>query len=643
VPETHLGRSPVRLTSRSLPPGIATKVLVADDDPVTRRILEETLKGAGYDVVVVDNGLKALECLSRKDGPRLALLDWVMPEMNGLTVCQEVRRHTERPYIYIVLLSGKDAKSDVVSGLGAGADDYLTKPWNAEELKARLRASERILKLEDKLVHESFHDPLTQLPNRALFLERLALSVSWTTQHPEYKFAVLSLDMDRFKVVNDSLGNSAGDRLLVDVANRLVASIRRDDTVVRFSGAERTANMSGNGGMVARLGGDKFSILLNQIQNASDGIRVAERIQQKMRSGFFIDGQGVFTTASIGIAFSGSGYSAAEDMLDDANTAMGRAKTLGRARYEMCDRSMHATAASRFRLESDLRRATECDEFRMHYQPIVALRDSRIVGFEALIRWERPEFGLTAPGVFIAAAEDTGLILPIGSWVLHEACRQTQAWNLEFPSKCAFTVAVNISALQFAQADLVRQIGQILRDTGLPPANLKLELTESITMRDERRTARILSQLRATGVRFSIDDFGTGYSSLSYLRRFAVDILKIDRSFVSEMSNGSESQEIVRTIVNLGANLRMDIVAEGVETAEQVSLLKKFGCEYAQGFLFSRPLDSDGITRMLSSSREHYYTLPQDTGPQPIRAPLSDEKSAASVSSSVRSASQMRR
>jgi len=461
------------------------RILVADDDLVTRVLLQKTLERSGYQVEAVENGRLALECLSRKGGPRLALLDWLMPEMNGLSVCREIRRHSEYPYIYMILLSSRDGKEDIVSGLEAGADDYLTKPCDAEELKARLRAGERILKLEDKLTHDALHDPLTQLPNRAFFLERLALCVTWGMQHPDYKFAVLSVDMDRFKIVNDSLGIAAGDWLLVQIADRLLGSIRRDDALFRSAEAGGMAGQPEEDGILARLGGDKFTILLDHIRNASEGIRVAERIQKNIQAPFYIDGQAVFTTASIGIAFSGSGYSAAEDMLGDANTAMSRAKNHGKARYEMCDPTMHATAAGRFRLETDLRRATEREEFRVHYQPIVSLHDGRITGFEALVRWQRPEFGSQMPGGFISVAEDTGLILWIGNWILREACRQSCAWNRQFPSKPAFTVAVNISARQFAQCDLVRQVGEILHESGLPPKSLKLELTESVTMRDE--------------------------------------------------------------------------------------------------------------------------------------------------------------
>src|SRR4030081_243617 len=364
---------------------------------------------------------------------------------------------------------------------------------------------------------------------------------------------------------------------------------------------------------LTRMEGDEFTILLVDIRDASDGVRVAERIQQKLEAPFMISGQEVSITASIGIAISATGYSTAEDILRDADTAMYRAKALGKSRYEICDPAMHARAVSRLKLETDLRRAMDRDEFRVHYQPIVSLRGCRIIGFEALLRWQRPGFGLVMPGEFVEVAEETGQIPFIGLWVLREACRQMRAWNLQFPSDPAFTIAVNISGKQFAQPDLVSQVRHILHEACLDPQSLRLELTESVTMRDVERTARILGELRTLGVGLSMDDFGTGYSSLSHLRRFPLDTLKIDRSFVTEMENSSDSRAIVQMIMSLGRSLGMEMVAEGVETAKQADLLKSLGCEFAQGYFFSKPIDQEGMAEVLLRSRGSAYKLPQQS------------------------------
>jgi predicted signal transduction protein with EAL and GGDEF domain len=587
------------------------KILVAEDDANVRLPLKKTLVRAGYDVIEATDGRAALECLLSTDGPRLALLDWSMPELDGLSVCREIRSCTKHPYVYIIYLTSKGSKEDVLSGLAAGADDCLTKPCNPRELKARLRAGERILKLEDTIIHDALHDPLTHLPNRPFFLDRLSLSVGRGKRHADYKFAVLFVDIDNFKVVNDSLGNAAGDWLLTQFAERLVRSIRREGTISRSMDSGPILDRQDDGGILARLGGDRFTILLDDVQDPNDGIRVAERIQRNVQCPFVIDGQEVFITASTGIAFSSTGCSAAENVLSDAFTAMNRAKALGKSRYEVCDPVMHAEAVGRFRLEADLRRALEREEFRAHYQPIVSLGDGRITGFEALMRWQRPEFGLVMPSGFISVTEDTGLILGMGNWVLREACRQLRVWNRQFPSNRSFTVAVNVSARQFVQPDLVGQIAQILYESGVAPFNLRLELTESVTMEDEERAVRIFAELKTLGVRLCMDDFGTGYSSLSYLRRFSLDVLKIDRSFVSDMVSNTESREIVKTILRLGVNLGLEVIAEGVETAEQVSLLQSLGCEYAQGYFFSEPLDQSRVAQTLLLLGASDYAMPQ--------------------------------
>jgi predicted signal transduction protein with EAL and GGDEF domain len=588
------------------------KILIADDDAISRRLVQKTLEREGYEVLTVENGRSAAECLSSADGPRLALLDWVMPELDGLSVCRQIRSRSNHPYIYMILLTSKESKEDMVRGFEAGADDYLTKPCDPEELKARLRAGQRILRLQDKLIQDARQDPLTRLPNRAFFLDQLVGCVKRAKRLPDYVFAVLFVDIDSFKIVNDSLGHFAGDQLIVQIAERLVSSVRRED-VVSCSADEKGPIRQTGEDTLARMGGDEFTILLVDIRDASDGVRVAERIQQKLEAPFMISGQEVSITASIGIALSATGYSTAEDILHDADTAMYRAKALGKSRYEICDPAMHARAVSRFKLETDLRRAMDREEFRVHYQPIVSLQDCRIVGFEALLRWQRPGFGLVMPGEFVQVAEETGQIPIIGLWVLREACRQMRAWNLQFPSDPAFTVAVNISGKQFAQPDLVSQVGHILREACLDPHYLKLELTESVTMRDAERAARILGELKTLGIGLSMDDFGTGYSSLSHLRRFPLDTLKIDRSFVSEMKNSGDSRAIVQMIMSLGRSLGMEMVAEGVETAKQADLLKSLGCEFAQGYFFSKPIDQEGMAEVLLRSRGSAYKLPQQS------------------------------
>lgn len=449
---------------------------------------------------------------------------------------------------------------------------------------------------EDKLLYDAFHDPLTQLPNRVLFLDRLTQCGRRSKRRPDYKFAVLFIDIDRFKIVNDSLGHDAGDRLIVAIAERLRRSIRREDLIARPAD-NKAAARQGVEDTLARMGGDEFTILLEDLRDSSDSVRVAKRIQQTLASPFLINGQEVFTTASIGIALSTTGYSVAEDMLRDADTAMHRAKTQGKARCEIFDPAMHVSAVRRLKLETDLRRAIEREEFRVHYQPIVSLLDGRIAGFEALVRWQRPESGLLAPGEFIAVAEETGLIVLIGKWVMREACRQMHAWNLQFPSTAPRTMAVNLSAKQYAQPDLAGQVQGILRETCLAPRALKLEITESVIMADAQRTCKVFNELKALGICLSVDDFGTGYSSLNYLRRFPVDTLKIDRSFISTMDDDRVSRQIVEMIMTLGRNLGLEVVAEGTETAGQVDFLKTLGCEYAQGYFFSAPLDAEAAVQ----------------------------------------------
>jgi EAL domain-containing protein (putative c-di-GMP-specific phosphodiesterase class I) len=328
---------------------------------------------------------------------------------------------------------------------------------------------------------------------------------------------------------------------------------------------------------------------------------VAERIQQNLAPPFSVDERQLQITVSIGIAVNATNHSRAEDVLRDADTAMHRARALGNSQYQMCDPLMHATAMNRLALEYDLRQALSSREFQVHYQPIISLHDGFLRGFEALIRWQRPGFGLVAPGEFIPVAEETGLIVSIGSWILREACIQMSAWHLRFPTEPPFTIAVNFSAKQFMQPDLADQVDQILRETGLYPKSLHIEFTEGVAIQDPERTALILKKLKALGISSSVDDFGTGYSSLGYLSCLSLDILKLDRSFVSAMENNNESRKIARAIISLAHNLGMDVVAEGVETAEQANEFRSLGCKYAQGYFFSKPMSQDCVEALLNS------------------------------------------
>jgi PAS domain S-box-containing protein len=450
---------------------------------------------------------------------------------------------------------------------------------------------------EERLAHNAFHDHLTNLPNRALFIDRLQHALTLAQRHSNYRLAVLFIDIDEFKVLNDSLGHVAGDQLLIGIGRRLTTSLREMDTVSRPRVA-KPDDSPATDDTVARLGGDEFTVLLDDIRDPSDAIRVAQRIQERWTIPFVINGQEVVITPSIGIALSTPSSFEAEDLLRDAEIAMYRAKQAGKARCELFDPAMHAAAVQRLRLETDLRKALELGEFVVYYQPIVSLQSGKIAGFEALTRWQRPA-GMVLPADFIPVADETGLILPMNRLLMQEASRQLRSWHSEFPSEPPLFMSVNISSKQFAQSELATDIGLILKQAGLDPSCLQVEITETITMGDEERGERVLSELKALGVRISIDDFGTGYSSLSRLQGFPVDSLKIDRAFISNMDTDSESREIVRIIIMLAHNLGLKVVAEGTETAEQVSQLKQLGCEMVQGYFFSKPVDQQAISGLL--------------------------------------------
>jgi predicted signal transduction protein with EAL and GGDEF domain len=433
-------------------------------------------------------------------------------------------------------------------------------------------------------------DALTGLPNRLLFVDLIERAIRRAERHQDYSFALLTLGLDRFKAVNHSLGRLTADSLLVAIARRLQSCLRSTDAVTHQPQPGNRAAVE-PGSTLARLGGDEFTVLLEDITDASDAIRVTDRLRSALAKPFDVDGHQVFVSATVGITVSTTGYVRPEDVLQDAAIALHRAKAGGTTPYELFDPVMRERAVSRLQVETDLRNAIDNQEFAVMYQPIISVETGRISGFEALVRWRHPTRGLLGPAEFIPVAEDTGMIGPIGRLVLIESCRQMVAWQRQFGPDAPRVVCVNVSGKQLAHVDLASDIEAILKDTGLEASSLKLEITESAYIGDVHAAEITLKRMQAIGIEWSIDDFGTGYSSLSYLHRLQADTVKVDRSFVSRIGSEDNGSEMVCAIVALARNLGMDVVAEGVETAEQLSEIEALGCEFVQGFYFSRPVD----------------------------------------------------
>jgi diguanylate cyclase (GGDEF)-like protein/PAS domain S-box-containing protein len=477
-------------------------------------------------------------------------------------------------------------------------------------VKGRNKSGKMILQMQDitdrksveeRLLHEALHDALTGLPNRALYMDHLRKAVARWKRRDRGAFAVLFLDLDGFKGINDTLGHLAGDQLLVEFTQRLIANVRPGDTF-------------------ARMGGDEFSILLDDLNDLNDAIIAVKRLQQTLQDPFQVSGRELFVTSSIGVALSTPEYVDPDEILRHADAAMYRAKKLGKGRYEVFDTSINKRLERQSQIETDLSRAVERAELFLEYQPIVALETGRIAGFEALLRWQHPTLGMISPPDFITVAEATGAIVPIGEWVLEESCRQTREWQKSCPQSPPLYISVNLSVKQFTQPHLVEQVAIALHNAGLDPSNLKLEITESMLMNAES-AIRMLGELNALGVGISIDDFGTGYSSLSYLHRLPIGNLKIDRSFVNSMSRNKESFEIVRTIITLAQSLNLTIVAEGIETDEQLQMLRDLNCEYGQGHFFSKALTVEWAASLLFANANIAFDV--ETPGRSLRVPAS--------------------
>ncbi len=597
-------------------------ILIVDDIADNLRVLSSTLGEQGYKIRCAKNGMTALKAVT-KVIPDLILLDIKMPDIDGYQVCQKLKADPQTQDIPVIFLSALDDVWDKVRAFEVGGVDYITKPFQIEEVLVRVKnhlalqsakaevcqlnqvleqkvqartielevtnqklqqeISDRVA-VEQQLIHDALHDSLTGLANRTLLMERIDFAIQHGKRNPDYLFALLFIDLDRFKAINDSLGHLIGDKLLIAIARLLPEGLRETDTV-------------------ARLGGDEFVILLNNIKDITDALLVSDRLQSRLNLPFTIEDQTIFTGASIGIALSSTGYQNSSQILRDADIAMYRAKEKGKARSEVFDEAMYIQTLKTIELERNLRLALKNHQLILYYQPIILLENSTLAGFEALIRWQHPIRGFISPEEFIPVAENNGLIVSIGDWVLTEACKQLVNWQQQYantPGVANLKISVNVASQQLQETNFINKLDAILQTTGLNPSCLRLEITERVLVDSGQNTRNTISQIKQRKIKLSIDDFGTGYSSLSYLRRLPIDNLKIDRSFVNSLNSDSESLEIVKTIITLAHTLDMDAIAEGVETIEQVKQLRALNCEYAQGYLFAKPLPAKEILLIIS-------------------------------------------
>ena len=598
----------------------AADILIVDDRPTSLKLLSKILTSYQYRVRCAVSGEMALQEVKAKT-PDLILLDISMPDMDGFQVCLELKKDPNMSQIPVIFISALGAVFDKVKAFQVGGRDYITKPFEIAEVMARIRNQLQLKKIQEqlhslnkqletlnndleqkvaartiqlqtevtqrreaqeKLMHMAMHDPLTDLANRTYLLERLKTCVNRVRQSPSQKFVLLFLGCDRFKLVNDSLGHLAGDELLIAITHRL-QSLLPENT------------------LLARSGGDEFTVILEHIDCVREAIALVKSLQQEFTKPTVCGQRKIFINFSVGIVLGTEDYATPEQLLRDADIAMHQAKRSGMAKYKVFTAQMHREAISSLQLETDLQLAVKKEEFVLHYQPIVCLQKHQIVGAEALIRWLHPEKGLITPYRFIPLAEETNLIVPLGMWVIREACCQLAHWQKDVQNSflASLDVEINISVQQLTQPNLVEEIETIIQSTGIERQGLKLEITESIFMERVETSQLTLDKLKAHGLELILDDFGTGYSSLEYLQKLPISTLKIDRSFVENLENIPHNKKIVEATINLAHTLGLEVVAEGIETPEQLTILKNLGCDYGQGYLFSKPVAVNTLEEMI--------------------------------------------
>ena len=568
------------------------KILVIEDEEFVRENILELLDAEGFEVIGAENGRVGVD-LARQEMPDLILCDVMMPGLDGLGVLTALRQDSTLASVPFIFLTAKAAKADFRQGMELGADDYITKPFTRAELlgaiASRLKKQAAVKDLyhselqqaKEQLDYLIHHDKLTNLPNRLSLRERFK-QVQLAGNKDEQVLTIICLGLDRFNQINDNLGYTFGNLLLKAVAQRLTASVDSQD-------------------IVARLNTDQFAIILTTIQQKKDVAKVAQSLLEKLSQTFNVSGQEIFITASIGITLYPRDGAEIEQLLNHASTAMLKAKQQGGDQYEFYTAAFNIGSSDRIALQTSLRYALEREELQVYYQPQVNLKTGQIVGAEALVRWQHPERGLISPDKFIPIAEETGLIVPIGEWVLQTACKQTKIWqNAGFSS---LRIAVNLSSRQFSQLDLRHQLVQILMDTGLDPKYIELELTESMLVQNTEVAIRRLNALKSLGVQIAIDDFGTGYSSLSYLQQFPFDILKIDRCFIRNITDNSNNAAITKAIIEMAKSLDLKLIAEGVETEAELSFVCQQNCDGMQGYLFSRPVPTQEFYQLLTTGK----------------------------------------